>query len=225
MKLKTIFPKKVSSFPYLCRVEEKVLQILEKVRRLYHRYGIKSVTMDDVSSHLGISKKTLYEYFKDKEDLVRQVLLLKQEWLKARFSEISGKKLNAIEELFEVYKILNEIFKEYNPSMEYDIRKYYPDICSWDREEHRKRMYNTAYHNMLKGKKEGLYRKDLDASIVARLLVARAETMVASDLFSQEELTSFKVFQEIFIYNLHGILSHKGRTFFENNFEKIKSSL
>jgi AcrR family transcriptional regulator len=206
-------------------VEEKVLRILEEVRRLYHRYGIKSVTMDDVSSHLGISKKTLYEFFKDKEDLVRQVLLLKQERVKQQFKEIAGKNLNAIEELFEVYRILNDLFREYNPSMEYDIRKYYPDICSWDREEHRKRKYATAYNNMLKGKREGLYRKDLDASVIARLLVSHAESMISSDLFSQEELTSFKVFQEIFVYSLQGIMSNKGRGFFDTNFEKIKASL
>jgi AcrR family transcriptional regulator len=205
-------------------MEEKVLQILEKVRKLYYRYGIKSVTMDDVSSHLGISKKTLYEYFKDKEDLVRKVLLLKQDRVKAMFREIAGKNLNAVEELFEVYRILNELFKEYNPSMEYDIRKYYPDICSWDRDEHRKRMYETAYSNMIKGKREGFYRKDLDASVIARLQVSRVESMVNNDLFSMEELTSFKVFQEIFVYNLQGILSHKGREFFETNFEKIKSA-
>jgi AcrR family transcriptional regulator len=205
-------------------MEEKVNQILEKVRKLYHRYGIKSVTMDDVASHLGISKKTLYEYFKDKEDLVKQVLLQEQEQINEIFKEIIQKKLNAVEELFEVYKMINGMFQEYNPSMEYDIRKYYPDIFNWVKEIRRKRMYTTAFNNMLKGKREGLYRKDLNASVIARLHVSRTEALITNDIFSMEELTSFKVFQEIFIYNLQGILSHEGRAFFEDNFEKINAT-
>jgi len=205
-------------------MEEKVFQILEKVGKLYHSYGIKSVTMDDVARHLNMSKKTLYEYFKDKKDLVRQVLLQEQEKINEFFEEILTKKLNAVEELFEVYKIINVMCQDYNPSMEYDIRKYYPDIFTWIKEIRRKRMYTAAYNNMVKGKREGLYRKDLIASIIAKLHVSRTETLITNDIFSMEELTSCKVFQEILIYNLQGILSHKGRTFFEANFEKIKSS-
>ena len=63
------------SFMYFCQMNPKALSILEQVGRLYHRYGIKSVTMDDVAMHLGISKKTIYGFFSDKEDLVKQVLL------------------------------------------------------------------------------------------------------------------------------------------------------
>ncbi len=60
-------------------MKPKALDILNQVRRLYQRYGIKSVTMDDVATHLNISKKTIYEHFTDKEDLVRNVLLLEHE--------------------------------------------------------------------------------------------------------------------------------------------------
>jgi len=204
-------------------MEVKVAQILEKVEKLYHSYGIKSVTMDDVAKHLGISKKTLYEYFKDKEDLVRQVLLKEQENINAIFEGILEKKLNAIEELFEVYKIIKEMCQGFNPSMEHDIRKYYPDIFTWIKDISRKRMFKATYDNLVKGKSEGLYRNDLNASVIARLNVSRTETLITNDVFSTGELASFKIFQEIFVFNLQGILSHKGRTFFEANFEKIRT--
>jgi len=205
-------------------MEGKETQILEKVKRLYHRYGIKSVTMDDVANHLGISKKTIYEFFQDKEDLVRHVLLQEQEQSNVIFEEIFKKNLNAIEELFEVYKMINELFQEYNTSMEYDIRKYYPDIYTWIKQIKRKRMYSAMYNNMIKGKREGLYRKDLNASIIARLHIARTENLMNNDVFSMEELTSLKVFREIFIYHLKGVLSQKGMEFFEAKSEKIKTS-
>jgi TetR/AcrR family transcriptional regulator, cholesterol catabolism regulator len=192
--------------------------ILEQVGKLYHRYGIKSVTMDDVARQLGISKKTIYEFFNDKEDLVKQVLLFEHDHNCGYLKAIEGRKLNAIEELFEVYKMINVLLKEFNPSMEYDIRKYYPDLFLQIRETKRKRMYESVYKNLNLGKKEGLYRKDLNSKMIAKLHVFRTESLVDNDMFTQEELTSFKMFHEIFVYHLYGILSHEGRIFFENNF-------
>ncbi|MFH1297035.1 MAG: TetR/AcrR family transcriptional regulator [Bacteroidota bacterium] len=201
-------------------MEGKVQQIILLVYKLYQRYGIKSVTMDDVARHLGISKKTLYEFFTDKEDLVKQVLIRDYDMKLAFFLEIERKNLNAIEELFEVYKMIKEIFKDYNPSVEYDIRKYYPALFSQLREIKRTRMYELSMKNMNKGKREGLYRSDLNASIVARLHVFRVENILESELFSIEELTSIKVFHEIFVYHLNGILSDKGRQFMTSNYKK-----
>ena len=210
---------------YFCRMNPKASYILEQVGRLYHRYGIKSVTMDDVASQLGISKKTIYEFFHDKEDLVKQVLLFQHDHQCGFLNAIERKDYNAIEELFEVYKIINEMLRENNPSMEYDVRKYYPDLFQEIRKIRRKRMYESVYNNLNQGKKEGLYRKELNSKIIAKLHVFRTESLFDNDMFTQEELTSFKMFHEIFVYHLQGILSNDGRTFFENNFDKFKATL
>ncbi|MBE0646931.1 MAG: TetR/AcrR family transcriptional regulator [Bacteroidales bacterium] len=198
-------------------MESKVKLIIPKVFKLYQRYGIKSVTMDDVAQHLGISKKTLYEFFEDKEDLVKQVYLWDYDRKLDFFLAIEKKKLNAVEELSEVYQMIKEMFRDYNPSVEYDVRKYYPALFSQFREIKRKRMFELSVKNLEKGKKEGLYRSDLNASILARLHVFRVENILESELFSVEELTSIHVFHEIFIYHLNGILSDKGRKILEAN--------
>ena len=109
--------------------------------------------------------------------------------------------------------------------MEYDLRKYYPDLFVKIKEIRRKRMYESSYSNMIKGKREGLFRKELNARIISKLHVFRTENLLDSDLFSVEEVTSFKMFHEIFVYHLQGILSHEGRTFFETNFDKFKATL
>ncbi len=206
-------------------MEEKLLHIIEQVRKLYQRYGIKSVTMDDVANHLCISKKTLYEYFKDKEDLVRQVLLLDHERSGVFFQDIFKAKMNAVEELLAVYRLLLSMYKDYNPSMEYDIRKYYPDLYNKIKQIRRKRMFESTYRNLNKGKKEGLYRKELNSKIIARLHVLRVETLFETELFSIEEITSFKVFHEIFLYHLYGILNPAGLKFFEENFRKMEAAM
>ena len=210
---------------YLCLMKPKALDILNQVRRLYQRYGIKSVTMDDVATHLNISKKTIYEHFTDKEDLVRNVLLLEHETRCNRLVAIEEHRYNALEELFEVYKMINTTLKEYNPSMDYDVRKYYPDLFMKVKETRRKRMFEASLNNMNKGKKEGLYRKELNSRMIAKLHVFMTENLHDNDMYTQEEVTSFKMFHELFVYHLQGILSHEGRTFFENNFDKFQATL
>ncbi len=206
-------------------MKDKVQGILNQVGKLYHRYGIKSVTMDDVASHLCISKKTLYEYFEDKKDLVNQVLNSEHVSHCKAFNEILQRKLNAIEELFELYNSIKRMIRDYNPSMDYDIRKYYPDLFLKIRESRRKSMFDSTLENMVKGKKQGLYRKDLNAGIISRLHLLRIENLVDNDLFSADELNSFEVFHELFVYHLHGIMSNKGRDFFEKNFGKFSETL
>ncbi|MCX6285013.1 MAG: TetR/AcrR family transcriptional regulator [Bacteroidetes bacterium] len=206
-------------------MSDKVQSILCQVSKLYHRYGIKSVTMDDVARHLCISKKTLYEYFEDKKDLVNQVLLTEHSDNCKLFDEILNLKFNAIAELFEIYKSIKRMIQDYNPSMDYDIRKYYPDLFMRIREVRRKSMFENTLRNMVKGKKEGLYRKDLNAEVIARLHLFRIESLFDNDLFSADELNSFEIFHELFIYHLHGIMSNKGREFFLKNFEKFRGTI
>jgi AcrR family transcriptional regulator len=183
------------------------------------------VTMDDVAKHLCISKKTLYENFADKEDLVRHIVLLDNSNRNKFFQEIKNRNLNAIEELFEVYRMINTMFMDYNASMEYDIHKYYPELYTKVKGIRRKKIYDTMYNNMNKGKKEGLYRKELNSKIIARLLALRVENMYDNEIFTMEEIVSVKVFNEVFVYHLQGILNAKGRAFFEKKFTRLKADL
>jgi TetR/AcrR family transcriptional regulator, cholesterol catabolism regulator len=206
-------------------MDKKGVYILEQVCKLYKRYGIKSVTMDDVARHLCISKKTLYEHFHDKEALVKEVMLLEHEHRNKVIREIESQGMNSIEELIEVYQLIQKMFREYNPSMEYDLRKYYPDLFNKIKDIRRKTMFESTQRNMNKGKKEGLYRKDINSAILSKLHVFRVENLFENDLFTLEELATFKVIHEIFVYHLHGIMSLEGLKVFEKNFAKIKAGL
>ena len=204
-------------------MDKKAAYILEKTERMYRRYGIKSVTMDDVARELGISKKTLYEYFNDKEDLIGKLLDQALVQHQNRIKQIEEKNLNAVEEMLELSRMIHHMFVDYNSSMEYDIHKYYPALFLKLREIRRKSIFNFAYENLKKGKREKLYRKDINTRIIARMQVFQVENLFDSDLFSIKEITSAKVFQEFFIYNLQGILSPEGRIFFDKHFQKLKT--
>jgi TetR/AcrR family transcriptional regulator, cholesterol catabolism regulator len=191
-------------------MNEELKNILLKVRELYMKYGIKSITMDDVAIELGISKKTLYQYVTDKDDLVgkfidSEILLRQEEICKCFNSEF-----NAIEELFAITMFMNRYLKDQNPATDHDLKKYYPHHYNTMVKTRRERIFNYILLNLKKGKKEGLYRENMNEEIIAKLYLSRVESIHLNDLFTVEEFTSVKLFIELLIYHVRGIASDKG---------------
>ena len=196
--------------------------IIEKARELYYKYGIKSITMDDVAREMGISKKTLYQEVKNKTELVEKVIDFEIKKRTGEFNELDKSKLNAIEELFEVNRQINNVLEKHNPSMHYDLRKYYPDIFKRLHDSKQNRMLESLIKNLEKGKKEGLYRKEIDSEIIARLQVARAENVTENSCVPIKDYISRKFFSEIFIYHIRGIANSKGIKFLEDNIDQLR---
>ncbi len=203
-------------------MNDKSKDIALKVKDLFKRYGIKSVTMDDVSHELGISKKTLYEYFSDKSNLVKTVIEYEAEMREIHFSENRQKSTNAIDEMLNIYRFYQEIMKEHNPSFEYDLRKYYPNIYSGLKKLMREKIMKSTLANIKNGKKQGLYRQEINEHIIAKLYVLRIESMMDTDLFTNEERFSPNFWKELFFYHLYGILSKKGYEFLNKNIDNIE---
>ncbi len=191
-------------------MDEKLKLLLIRVYELYNKFGIKSVTMDDVSRELGISKKTLYQYVKDKAELVELVMVQISMHHGQQIHSIVEKNLNAIIELLEVNRYMNIMMRDHNPTLDYDLKKYYPEIYRRLMHESRKRMHESIQTNLIKGQNEGLYRKDMDVNIISKIHMTRLEYKYDSDNFTLNELSSETVMREIFIYHLHGIANEKG---------------
>jgi AcrR family transcriptional regulator len=203
-------------------MNEEYKHIIEKASELYNQYGIKSVTMDDVARELGMSKKTLYKYVANKDDLVDHFVDFLTERRKCNVEEIKKQNLNAIEELFAVNEHVIEMLQNYNPSMEFDLKKYYPDHYTKLRERRRKNMYEAVRENIQKGKEGGLYRKDLDEDIIARVHVSRIENSFANEMFTIQELTSWRFIREMMIYHIHGIANGEGIKFFNRKLKEFE---
>lgn len=201
-------------------MNDDIKNILLKVRELYLKYGIKSITMDDVASELGISKKTLYQYVTDKDDLVGKFIDNEIALRKEEICKCFNIGFNAIEELVEISVFMNKIMRDQNPATEYDLKKYYPQHYQKIVKTRREGIYNYILLNLKKGIKEGLYRKDLNEEIIAKLYLSRAESIHINDLFTIEEYTSIKLFVELLTYHIRGIATEKGIIVLE---KKIKS--
>jgi len=191
-------------------MNEELKNILLKVRELYTKYGIKSITMDDVAMELGISKKTLYQYVTDKDDLVGKFIdneiILRQEQICKCFKT----DFNAIEELFEISIFMNKFMKDQNPATEHDLKKYYPHHYYKTVKVRRERIFDYILINLKKGKEEGLYREELNEEIIAKLYLSRVESIHLNDLFTVEEFTSIRLFIELLNYHIRGIATEKG---------------
>ncbi|MCF6170281.1 MAG: TetR/AcrR family transcriptional regulator [Bacteroidales bacterium] len=196
-------------------------EIAGKVCELYREYGIKSVTMDDVARQLSISKKTLYEYFRDKKDLVVGVMESIARNKAIDLSIPRKENVNAIEELFYYYKMQVQMIRDHKPAFIYDLKKYYPDLYRQFQEVKRARILDSVQTNLIKGKKEGLYRDDLDESVIARLNLMRIEGIMNSGTFSFKEVVSTDFFSGIFRYHVYGIVSDEGRRIFEKELNKL----
>ena len=204
-------------------MNEELKNLLSKVRCLYMKYGIKSVTMDDVARELGISKKTLYQYVNDKNELVQKVVEMELSDRGEGFSKMNCPDLNAVEEIFEVHKLIQQMLKDYNPSTEYDLRKYYPNLFTQVVTIRRERIYNNTLANLIKGKAEGLYRAELNNELIAKLQLSRIETAFDDKIFTQDELLSPKLFLEMFIYHIRGIANEKGLTVLEKKLKELEN--
>lgn len=202
-------------------MNSELQNILEKVTALYMKYGIKSITMDDIARELGISKKTLYLYVENKNDLVEKVVDYVTNQKECDFNNIDKKEMNAVEKLLEVNMHIIKTMKDYNPATEYDLKKYYPELYAKIHTLRKERMHQSILENIKKGKEEGLYRAELKEEIIARLQVSRFMNMHEDEIFSQNDIQRSEFIHELFIYHIHGIANAKGLEILEKTLQKI----
>jgi TetR/AcrR family transcriptional regulator, cholesterol catabolism regulator len=200
---------------------EKLNDILVKVAILFRKYGIKSITMDDIAREVGISKKTLYQFVTDKTDLVNKVVESELIHNKECFDSVSTIGMNAISELFEVNRFMIGMMKRNSPSFEYDLRKHYPEVFQKVMLTRRKGMFESVLANLKRGKAEGLYREELKEEILTRLQISRLENMYSDVMFSIEDYSTENIFRELFIYHIRGIANEKGIKYLEENIHKF----
>lgn len=202
--------------------------LIRKIKDTYLRYGIKSVTMDDLAHELGVSKKTLYEHFKDKEDVVRKVVaFMIQDQQSCINTIIDDPEINAIDELLHMSHFIAEHLKSVNPSFSYDLKKYYSRVWEELVEFKSKTVFEHIIANIRKGIDEGLYRSDLNYEIIAYVYVARMELYSPGGLPELQNYSYQEVFRTLFQYHVRGIANENGRQYLEkllssNEFENLK---
>jgi len=202
-------------------MDEKLKNIVFKTFKLFQKFGIKSVSMDDIARDCGISKKTLYESVKDKRELVEKVLSFEfnKESNAPHNIDFEGK--NAIDVLFVVYQGAIHFFKDFNMSMEYDLQKYYPDLYTITTKKRREHIYKKMVMNMKQGIEEGFFRDDFNIDIIAKLHVMKIEGLMQTDIFEEADYTIVEIFKELFTHHFMAIANEKGKKAFYKKLKEI----
>lgn len=187
-----------------------VERIIVKADDLFRRYGIRSVTMDEIAKHLSMSKKTIYQYFADKDAIVDAVFLKQIEKDEVDCVQMVETSANAVEEIFLVIDMIEEMFSNMNPSILYDIKKYHPKTDVRFTEHKNKFIYNVIKENLERGITEGLYRSNLNVDIISRFRVESMLLPFSPEFYTMHKYNLVEVERALAEHYLHGIASVKG---------------
>ncbi len=197
--------------------------ITQAASTLFMQFGIKSVTMDEIASHLGISKKTIYQYFKDKDELVCQVTKRILEIDRDECEQIFDQSADAIEELFEISKFLRERVISVNPSLLFDLKKYHPKSWKVYLDYKENVFLDTIITSLNRGKEEGFFREDIDPEILATLRMEEIQMSFDDGIFPKSKFDFKRIQLQFFDHFVNGIITEKGRRHWNSYMEKANT--
>lgn len=186
-------------------------KILPETLDLFLKYGIKSISMDDVSRTLGISKKSLYEFIDTKENLISTVVNHHIRNEQKATEDILAQSGNAVEEMIYTTRHVLKFMRKMSPSLLYDLKKYYPDIWKNIEVAHFQYIKKVIHTNLLRGQEEGLYRTDFNPDMISQLYISMSLTITNTDVFPLDTYDRVALFRELIHYHLHGIMTDKGK--------------
>lgn len=194
--------------------------ILKKAGEIFLKYGFKSVTMDDIANELGISKKTIYKFYKNKEELVDEAACYFHENIHSTINNICAMGYNAIEENYEIKKTFKDMFKNSDDSPMYQLEKYYPKT-------YKKIIYNEfsvfkecITNNLLKGIQENIYRKDINLELITKFYLSLMLSIHNVILYPYNKNTMNEMEMHVLEYHTRAIATEKGLQVLEEQLEK-----
>lgn len=185
-------------------------RILSEVSALLLQYGIRSTSMDDIAAKLGISKKTIYQYFEDKDALVEEIvnnILTENE---CECENDFGNSENAIHEVMLARDMMQKMFRAMNPSVVHDLQKYHPRAFLRFKKHKDQYLLEVLTRNLQRGIREKLYRPDINVPVLARYRVEGTMLPFSPDFQQGFILGLFELQQEILIHFLFGLVTPKG---------------
>jgi AcrR family transcriptional regulator len=206
-------------------MDERFKNIIGKTLDLFKKYGIRSVSMDDIARELSISKKTIYQYVSNKEDLIAEVLEYENDTLKVLIDNLENDEVNAIDALLEVSLFFSKEIRETNPVLSFDLNKYYPELYRKHVNEKREFGYKKIYNNLLIGKSQGLFREELNPELVARLYVQKIEDVMDPEFLDSAKFSFETVFKVMFENHIRGISNPTGIEYYEKQVKKMNIKL
>jgi len=190
-------------------------RIVENSKELFMQRGCKSVTMDDIAAESGISKRTLYENFEDKNSLMMECLSYSYEKMKTSTDKVFETSTNVYELMFRIHECQSDT--RFNMKMAFlmELKKYYPEVYKQFVAKFSKYHDDCAVIFIERGQKEGLIMGDLDNNIVSKAVIAMSD-IVNGEIFSKLNASRRQIFKETLLLYVRGISTKKGIELLDN---------
>jgi len=185
--------------------------ILNTATELFIKQGFKSVTMDDIASHMHISKKTIYASYSHKTELVYAVAHQMMNVIQCAVTQLVETQKNPIQELYEIKKYVIEHLHGEKTSSIQQLLKYYPKIFNELKLHQFEFMKGCMEKNITKGINMGLFRDNLDVEFISRMYHVGMTNIKDDSIFPHEKFPHAKLYEMYLEYHLRGIVTPEGR--------------
>ena len=198
-------------------------KIIYKSEELFLTLGCKNVTMDDIASALGISKKTIYTHFSNKTELVSAVTFSVLEQIYLGIEQINKKAINPIEELYDIKMFLINYLKNERVSAQYQLKKYYPKIFDQLQIKKFKKMHSSVENSLKKGVELNLFRSEIDTAFISRVYFVGMTGIRDTSVFSETMFDKNYLMESYLEYHLRAIVTESGLQLLDNYIKKNKA--
>ncbi len=200
---------------------ERFQELVEPIRELFYAYGLKNISMDELSSKLGISKKTLYTFVKNKEELIEKIFLYEETKVLKISEEFDSLPVNAIEKLLRISQYIHEEMKRINPMIQFEMKKYYSHIFDAYLEKKRKFVFEGMKINIQQGITEKIYRDDINVDLVATIYLNSFVELHNSEICKILDINFLQLFEVLFENHIRAISTPIGLAYFESRKNEI----
>lgn len=197
-------------------------ELMDKTAELFYEFGIRNLNMDDISRSLGISKKTLYQFVKSKEDLIEKLFYYDEVKKDKEMARLISKDMNAIETLVQVSIMVFEEMGRFDPKLTFELKKYYEPLFQQFMVRKQNLIFALISRNIERGIAEGLYRPDINIELVAGLYVRNLVMMHNKEFCVLENITFDQLFEVMFENHIRAIATPEGIAYFEKRKSEIK---
>ncbi len=185
-------------------------RILNQATEMCFKFGIRSVTMDDIAKELGISKKTIYQNFDDKDEIVFQIMETEMAKDKCEWIGLEKVSKNLLEKMRNAMDLMRKTMEGMNPAIMFDIKRYHPR--SWALYQNHKSQFILEYttKDLNEGIKEGLFRPEINVEFMAKYRLEQVEMGFNTDIFPPNKFSMGEIQTTLMDHFIRGILTEKG---------------
>lgn len=203
-------------------MHESVTPLVENIRKHLSSYKPEEFSLSSLARDLNQPVEMLISSFGNEAGLVEEVLDFEQKSLEAIFASFNFSSVNAIDGLLIVSKEISKRFKDIQPSITFDLRKYYPEIRQNFFEKRINFVFEKIRKNIEQGIQQGLYREDLSTELVSRIYISRLIDLHNPDFFPNDEISFNTLFDVMFDTFIRGICNEDGTRYYEKKIKCMK---